>query len=267
MNGAIIRVIWGGPVKGRPDERWEKIWDDVRACREREDPDTFSVYVYGKENFRRLKEMGFSYVYIVDPRPYPRWIDHHRQGDGWIARPWRYKIELIRQAVLDYDQIIFCDWDVERHVPIHHAFAAVDDRPYLLTLMRYSQIRDLWGKTQHRSWKERIYHPQNLCVSGCWMYLKGTDWIDSVLKRMPTEPVDRVDDEEMALSHQIRDQHGGKWPGERTWLRRYESPIMLMRYHSPWRLGEETEVEDGPNYYETRTATPFRWTKMFSLCR
>jgi hypothetical protein len=266
MSNVIVRTIWGGPEDGRPDDRWEKVWGDVESRKEREDPKSFHVYVYGRENHRRLKQTGFPHVCMVDPLPYPRWMDHHRRTDGWIARPWRYKIELIREAVSNHKRIIACDWDVDRHVPPVQAFQAIDGRQYLLTLMRYKQERDLWGETQYRSWKERIYHPQNLCVSGCWMYLRGTKWIDKVLKRMPKEPVDRVDDEEIAMTHQIRDQHGGKWPGERMWLRTYESPIMVMRKQSPWRPDREAE-KNGTVVQKMKTVIPFEWKKMFSLYR
>lgn len=266
MSVAIIRVLWGGPDLGRPDDRWEKIWGDIEARREKEDPESFHVYVYGQTNFRRLTDMGFPNVEMCSTKGYPRWTDHHRRSDGWVARPWRYKIELIRAAAASYNRIIYCDWDVDRLVEPAVAFQAVDSRQVLLSLMRYSQIRDLWGETQYRSWKERIYHPQNLCVSGCWMYLRGTRWIEKVLKRMPKEPVDRVDDEEIALTHQIRDQHGGKWPGERVWLRTYESPIMAMMKYTPWRPDKEVE-RNGLTVRLAKTVIPFEWKKMFSLPR
>ncbi len=262
---AVVRVLWGADV---PNTRWTKVWKvDVPRRLRREDPSRYHVYVYGESNRRELKRLGVKHVHLVDKNPYPRFRDMFRKRgkkSPALCHPWIHKHELVRAAVRDHGEVIYCDWDVGLHVEpsaaFDHLHGLLDGRKFLLSLFCYRRPRGLWHPVEQRP-GEVCKHPKHLCVTGNWMYCDGPSWPLEVLPGFGEGGDTAVPawHDEFVMTKLINERHGG-WPGEEVWLRTYESPVMVQRRgRVPWvRKRFSTDV------VECKTCIPFRWRRMFA---
>ena len=253
---SIIRVLWGADG---PGQRFSRVWrrDIVKSCLKREDLTNYHVYIYGEDNYVNLLALGFTHVHLIDKRPFPSWAD--RRVKGMDIRPWRYKIELIREAMKDHDRIIYCDWDVEVRVDAKDAFEMLEGRELVLSLVAYARPRKLWGRTV-RNPEEAVWHPNRCCVSGNWMHIVGPDWPNQVLEEMDEGPAGKTVGwhDEYAMTKLLAQRHGG-WPGEKYWLEHYESPLIVQK---PFRCCWGMKVQND-EYVERETIVPFRWLYKF----
>jgi len=251
---AIVRVLWGEDVL---DHRWTRVWGkDVLGCLGREDKTNYHVYVYGRGNRRRLVRRGVKNVHLINGNPFPKWEDRHLDC-GVLMQPWRYKLELLRTAVEDHREIIYCDWDVWCRVKPHEAFRLLKGRQLTFSIYSYKRRRRLWERKPDVS---DGLDRNRLCVSGNWMHMVGPEWLDKVLEAMPEVPGEDTAEwhDEWAMTRLLSRELGG-WPGEEAWLRRYESPIMCQKHNrSPWPW---TTITD--KYVERATNVPFRWYRSF----
>ena len=61
-----------------------------------------TIYVFGNENYTRTIDLGFKDVRLIDSK-----------SSVWDMKTqmYRHKIEIWHQALKDYDEIVFLDWD------------------------------------------------------------------------------------------------------------------------------------------------------------
>lgn len=248
---AIVRVLWGEPG---PEQRFGKVWandvqrrlDEGLSCEQH-------VYVYGRDNADKLTKAhipGLNIV-LVDDDPFPDGLrDHRRESDGNIIRPWHYKLLLLKVALKYHNKIIYCDWDVRclsEYVGVPFTF--MDGREIALSAYMYKRPRFPDRATR----RDKRFSP-----SGNWMYMTNSNFIEAILARMNKgNPWDWHD--ELVMGRYLDELHGG-WMGEKTWLERYESPVMCQRENrTPWKLA----YHHG-NTIHRETPTPFLWWRYFT---
>lgn len=233
-----------------PMGRWSKVMEGnvlpmlthKRHCRQ-------YAYVYGRINADRLAGMENLDVVMVNEMPYPDGkVDVKRNRQ--MRRPWHYKFELIKRAIEDHGEVIYCDWDVAclaKDIP--SAFELLGDKDVHLSAYMYKKVRHQFraaGVAQH------------LACTGNWLHFRGTEFVDRVLDCMRSERFPWFWHDEMTMGYMIDEDHGG-WPGEDVWLQKYESPIMVQRHRrSPWPL-----VSDDGTTVIRKTPVPFVWTRLF----
>jgi len=243
---AIIRVLWGSDV---PEGRWIKVRRDVQAMLRHQFTCPQHVYVYGRSNADMFNNVANCHTVLVNDNPFPDGQTDHRH-QRTLRRPWHYKFQLLRQAVLDHGSVIYCDWDVICCVTdVAKAFATLEHREHSFSAYMYRRLR-FPERTDHRA--------QRFVPVGNWLYFRGTAFIDRVLSWMSRDEPWAWHDE-LTIGRIIDSDHDG-WPGDIVWLQDYESPIMCQRNgRSPWPL----LTRDG-NMVTRHTPIPFTWTKMFA---
>jgi len=246
---AIIRTLWG---ENGPRHRWQKVWRrDVKPRLRRPWTCDQHVYVYGKDNADRLSQYKIPRckVVLIDNDPFPFGKDEW--GGHYMHRPWLHKIELLRRAVEDHGEIIYCDWDIVcRVTDVPAAFGRLEGRPYNLTAFWYRRPREISRKT---------FRGRRISVSGNWIHCRGPEWLDRMLAIMRPDKEVWSWHDEFTMNHLIDQDHNG-WPGEKLWLKKYESPIMCqLDCRSPWgvkkRKGDVTT---------RKTPVRFTWTRQFA---
>jgi len=246
---AIIRTLWG--CDG-PEYRWRKVWKDVEWQLQKPCYVQQYVYVYGKENAKRLRALNVKNIEIVlvDKSPFPDGMrDHKRTEKGTPIRPWHYKHELLLKAIEDHGEIFYCDWDVSCYVKdIEQALSHIEGRDLVLSATRYYRKRFMYrgGDNSLR-----------FGVSGNWLFTRNSKWCERVLKVMKGKEPWAWHDEYVMT--RIIDEDNGGWAGEANWLLNWESPIMIQKStYAPWEIISETEFE-----IKRASPVPFTWYKLF----
>ncbi len=245
---AIIRVLWGNPTSSI---QWSRVKKDVAR-----QVASFTVpqfaYVYGRENCNMLFELGMkrNQIILVHNDPYPDGKKDKREGK-YIIIPWHYKLELIRRALKHHGEIVYCDWDVDCWATsIDEVFYALVGRDITLSAYLYRQVRHPNRSTTRE---------KKIGVSGNWMHLRGFDFLNEVVKEMNcTKSALGNWHDEIAMGDLLDKKHGG-WMGDETWLKEYESFIMVQQSHRcPWPA-----VADDGRTVTKKTPIPFVWTRLF----
>lgn len=248
---ALIRVLWGS--SNAPLSKWNRVWyNNICRWRAKETiPDYQYVYVYGKDNADRLTALGIPRVILLDADPWPDGHPDEIVGKH-LVRPWHYKIQMIRQAMLDHGEIVYCDWDV-RYVR--------QDWSYVLSkLVGRDKTFVAYGYKRPRPGHRKDDASRRIAVSGRWYHFKGVSFVEAVLSRMLEKDDDLLYWHDEIVIGDMLDQLDGGWVGESEWLQRYESPITVVPpKRSPWGV---TVTDDG--YAITRnTPVPFTWERVF----
>ena len=111
---SFIRCLWGkyqGVTK--LEKRRNKIDKDIERIVKCKYSHPFKIYVYGKDNFKYLTNMGFS-CELIDSNPLPFDVNKNH---------FRHKMELIKIAMeQDFDEIVYLDWDCVPVKKLTHTF-------------------------------------------------------------------------------------------------------------------------------------------------
>ncbi len=246
---AIVKVLWGNPTSSI---QWIRVKKDVAR-----QVASFTVpqfaYVYGRENCNMLVELGMkrNRIALIHDNPYPDGKKDERRG-RYLVLPWHYKLELIRKALEDFGEVVYCDWDVDCNATnLEEVFDPLADRDFTLSAYLYRQVRHS-SRTTTREKKTG--------VSGNWMHMRGFDFLDEVVEEMnQTKSALGNWHDEIAMGDLLDKKYGG-WMGDETWLKEYESPIMVQQYHRcPWPA-----VSDDKRTVTKETPIPFTWTRLFT---
>lgn len=236
MSKSFIRGVWGDiNLSGIRGGKIRKDIDAIKANPYCSITD-FVVYVFGKENYDLLKSEGFvckliseeSVVYDMKERLY------------------RHKLDILKSAMEDFDEIVFLDWDCVPIKPLPHDFWGKlnNKAPFQANLFQYRTKKCLW---RNADWRK-------VCNGG-FLYLRdkkiADDFIDNynnlsllVDNIMATRKITFDDlrfrekalifDDEPSFSKWIDDYSDG-WKGEEHYWDNFEPDFCNLKKKSVYQ--------------------------------
>ena len=226
MKRTFIRCVWGSystneDLKNEAAKIWKgtdklarrsKIDTDIELIRQNKFNEPFVVYVYGKDNYEKIKSLGLDCV-LVDENPAP--FDQ-------IRYVYRHKLELIKYAmeVDGYDEIVYLDWDCrpQKKLPNNFWDEFQKKRPIQACLQQYRRKKCLWRSDDIRK-----------VSNGGFVYLRDKTIPSKVIEIWKTMP---QDNDEPAWTKYIDDDMGG-WKGQDEFIKNYEAPFCNLHRMSP----------------------------------
>lgn len=230
MTRTFIRCVWGvyensqlptgssdanALWKGNDKlARRKKIDVDIDLIIKNKFNEPFVVYVFGKDNYEKMKSLGFNCVLAnSDPAPYDQ-----------VKYVYRHKLELIKYAMEadGYDELIYLDWDCrpQKKLPSNYWDEFQKKESIQACLQQYRRRKCLWrGENDVRK-----------VPNGGFIYLRDKTIPKKVIQIWETMP---QDNDEPAIARFIDDMMSG-WKGMDEFWRLYEAPFCNLHSMSPY---------------------------------
>jgi len=201
MKRGFIRCVWGiYDNSHRITARRTKIDTDIQRIKQCQFNEPFRVYVYGKDNFERMKKENFDCV-MIDKRPNPFDLIKHQ---------YRHKLELIRYAMEkdNYDELVYLDWDcVPQKKLISDFWEKCSQRgPIQACFQQYHRKKCFWRSIDQRK-----------VPNGGFLYIRDKTLPDRAIKYWEAMP---QDNDEPAWAKLIDELMGG-WKDSPACLKKY----------------------------------------------
>jgi len=233
MKNRLIRGIWGDVSKnGIRNGKMRKDIDAIKInpyCAN----DSFTVYIFGKDNYDLLKSEGFD-CKLIDSEPVKY---------DMTTQLYRHKLDIVYEAIKDFNEIVFLDWDCVPTAELPSDFWEVmlKKAPFQANLFQYRTKKCLWRKEDCRK----------VCNGG-FLYLRdpqiAKDFIDnyeelskwvkkqkknreSQGKKLRFREEALMFDDEPAISKWIDDYSGG-WKGIEDYWNRFEPEFCNVKVKS-----------------------------------
>ena len=226
MKRGFIRCVWGiYDNTHRITARRQKIDGDIKRIKECKFNEPFKVYVYGQDNFDRLKN-DFDCI-MVDACPNPFDL---------IKYQYRHKLELIKYAmeVDGYDEVVYMDWDCVPQKKLPDDFWGKCSQRGVIQgcLQQYRRIKCTWRKTDRRK-----------VLNGGFLYIRDKTIPNEIIEIWKTMP---QDNDEPAIARYL-DKLLGTWDNSERCLKEvwdtYETPFCVLWNSYPWTK-EKIETKD-----------------------
>ena len=229
MKRTFIRCVWGAyssnqELKDEAAKIWKgvdklerrsKIDSDIQLIQDNKFNEPFIVYVYGKDNYDKMKSLGLDCA-LVDPNPAP--FDQ-------VKYVYRHKLELIKYAMEadGYDEIIYLDWDCipQKKLPDNFWDEFQKKGSIQACLQQYRRRKCLWRQDDVRK-----------VPNGGFVYLRDKTIPSQVIKIWETMP---QDNDEPAWAKFIDNMMGG-WKGMDEFWKTYETPFCNLHRMSPYPI-------------------------------
>ncbi len=214
---AFVRGLFGqaGSESGTHAARQRaSVERDLVNVRRREVPFNlqYVTYVFGSENEAMLRDLGCLDVRLLDTRPYV------------FAKEYlfRNKMELIKAALLDFDEIIWLDWDcnVARALPHNLWERMYSKEPIQACLHQYRRKLCFWRRDAKRK----------VANSG-FLYIRDKSLMPEVLNAWET--TGRSSNDEIAITYVI-DRIMGGWKGVANYWERFEPVFCQTKSGGPY---------------------------------
>lgn len=223
MKRAFIRCVWGAykietPLTGfhaaEKLSRRSKLDGDIDLILKNQFNEPFIVYVFGKDNFDKMKGLGFNCV-LADPNPSP--FDQ-------INYVYRNKMELIKYAMEadGHDEIIYLDWDCrpQKKLPDNYWDEFGKRAPIQACLQQYRRRKCLW----------RTDGDVRKVPNGGFLYIRDKSLPNRAIQIWDTM---KQDNDEIAWAKLIDELMNG-WKGMDEFWKDYETPFCNLHKASPF---------------------------------
>ena len=206
MSFSFIRGLWGIP---KPDATTNELKTRVSVIPEiknwekdaREIP--FTTYAFGSDNKDFLSSVRIN-AKLLDKRP--EVFDN-------VTHIWRHKIEIIRRALDDFDEVVWLDWDCipVASLPPNFWKRLASGQPYKACLKMH--------KRAHCRWRVDFEHRRYL-PSGGFVYIRGIDTGDWLIRCFDSLGWEGASDED--AMGKLGDEILGGWKGAREYCLNFE---------------------------------------------
>lgn len=191
MKRGFIRGLWGiYDTSNRIVARRSKIdvnIDTIKNCKFNE---PFKVYVFGKDNYNAIRNLGFDAVLINDS---PFIYD-------LVEYQYRHKLELIKHAmeVDGYDEMVYLDWDCipQKKLPNDFWDKCYLKEPFQACLQTYRRPKCAWRPVDSRK-----------VPNGGFLYIRDKEFPSKAIKIWETETKQAND--ELAYAKAVDGMIGG----------------------------------------------------------
>jgi hypothetical protein len=144
----FIRALWGETGYKNINKtlaRRDKVGNDVNMVKWNDNAPDFKTYVYGEDNYKFLVDQGFD-CRLVSKKP----ILYSKEGNG--AHYYTHKLTVLREAMKEFDDIVFLDWDTVAGIPVPKDFWDVlRAKGSIQAILRgYKQTKCPWRKADRR---------------------------------------------------------------------------------------------------------------------
>lgn len=210
IKRSFIRGIWGiyDNQNVKAYTRRPKIDNDIQLSLVNPYAPKCKVYVFGEDNFKKLTDMGFDTL-LIDKKPIC-WDMQKEQ--------YRHKIEIWKYGLVDYDEVVFLDWDCVPLCPIPKDFwdNLAKGPKIQATIYMYKLRRAFFRPSNERK-----------LSASTFVYMREKDIANKVIETW--ERVGRPWQEEIALSKYIDELDGG-WKGIDNY-KKYEPLYHILFWH------------------------------------
>lgn len=207
----FVRGIWGCyniKTDNKLYTRKSKVDKDIKLSLLNPYEPKYKVYIFGSENFKSMTDLGYDCV-LLDKKPFV-WDMEKEQ--------YRHKLEIWRAGSMDFDEIVFADWDC---IPLHkipdnfwEIFGKGEKIQASIFQYRQSRCNFRPGDTRKVS-------------SAAFVYIRGEDVSNGIIKTW--EDIGKPLKEEYALSKYIDDLSCG-WKGI-EYYKKYEPIFHNIFWH------------------------------------
>jgi len=142
-NRSFVRGLWGVYDNTRRFfKRRSKMDDDINMVQRNRYEKSFVTYVFGDDNYKYLVDQGFK-CKLVDKKPI-LWDMNTQQ--------FRHKLEILKQGMQDFNEIVFLDWDCMpiKEIPKDFWDVLGKKAPLQAILRMYHRRKATWRKTDQR---------------------------------------------------------------------------------------------------------------------
>lgn len=223
---AFIRGLFGVQDSNsgtHADRQHASVGSDLLTLEEREWPFNLQhvTYAFGRDNEKRLLDLGCLDVRLLDARPYVFAKDYL----------FRNKMEMIKVALQEFDEIIWLDWDcnIVKTVSDNLWERMYSKEPIQACLHQYQRRRCFWRKRS----KEMV-------ANTGFLYIRDKGLMPDVLKAWET--TGRSSNDEIAFTYVI-DRLMGGWRGIAAYWERFEPTFCQTKsmgpYPDEWISGKE----------------------------
>jgi len=210
IKSSFIRGVWGSYEK--QENKWytrrPKIDNDIKLAKLNPYEKKCKVYVFGEDNYKRMVDLGFDCL-MVDRKPFV--FDMEKEQ-------YRHKIEIWKYGLIDFDEVVFLDWDCIPVQPIPNDFWDILRKGPKIqaTLYMYRLRRAFFRKSNERK-----------LSAATFVYMKEKNVAEEIISVW--EKIKRPWQEEIALSKYIDDIDGG-WKGVENY-QKYEPAGFHCLFH------------------------------------
>lgn len=199
MSRVFIRALWGKYDKSnRVLRRKNRVDGNIEKMLTKPYHEPWITYVWGTDNKLMLEQMGVKNIILVSPE-ICQW--------DLVSMQYRHKLEAIRLAHEEYDQVVQLDWDCfpTRPLPADFWETLEKKHDFQSCLMQYRRIKCGWRKL----------HPRKVPNGGA-TYTRGKEQIANIINVWSSDANKNKRSCEPAMSLYVEQLHG-KFDPEQYW--------------------------------------------------
>ena len=238
MPKTFIRALWGVTTGFNvTNPRPSKMISDIESNLDSKIP--FIVYTMGTDNHVAMTKYGFASKLICD------------EPQKWDMKSelYRHKLEILKYAMMDYDEVVYLDWDCRLIKPIPDDFWDILSKgdSFQANLFQYRTKKCLWRREDLRKTCNGgfIYMrdksiPDKLIQN--WDSLKK--WVENKKqereakgKELRFRETSLIFDDEPAMSMYV-DQQMSEWKGVEEYWKRFEPKVCTLSKKSAYSVEE-----------------------------
>jgi len=218
MKRCFVRGLWGKDEKtNRVLHRKGRVDGNIKYLLRKPFNEPFITYVWGSENYTMLEKLGVENLIKVS--------DNFFQWD-LVTMQYRHKLELLRLAMIDYDEIVHLDWDCfpTKKLPIDYWETLGKKEIFQGCLFQYKKAKCYWRTIDQRK-----------LTNGGYVYLRDKSLPDQFIKIWESDDNKNKRSCEPTMSLWC-DRYCGGWEGKEKYYNLFEPESCSLHRNSPYKI-------------------------------